>query len=163
MAYVFVGGMPLLFILLVLNLKLVAWLVIWTIVVSFLVCLLKGIWNTIAPPSLRLVKTASFIKNAENCSRKWLKNNLHSLFYQRLRDRHRTNVVRIALLSWVEKHLLVFLKCIWALPWALLSLHYLSAGGCGFNITRSSKETFGLCLPKPQPNSTIGILKLWEN
>ena len=24
-------------------------------------------------------------------------------------------------------------------------------------------ETFGLCPPKSQPNSTIGILKLWEN
>ena len=77
MAYVFVGSIPLLFILLVLDLKLVAWLVIWTIVVSFLVCLLEGIWNTIAPPPLRLVKAAQFIKNAENCSRKWLKNNRH--------------------------------------------------------------------------------------
>ena len=163
MAYIFVGGIPLLLILLALDLTLVAWLVIYAIVFSFLVCLLEGIWSSIAPPPLRLVETANFIKNAENYSRKWLKNNLHSLFYQRLRDRHRTNVVRIAILSWVEKHFPVFFMCMWALPWVLLSLHYLSAVGCRYNITRSSMETSGLCLPKSQPNSTIEILKLWEN
>ena len=87
---------------------------------------------------------------------------LHRMFFRKLTERYKDDEVRLALVLLVKRYFPVTIMCIWWGPKVLLFLHYLSAGACGFNLTRPYMETCGMCLPNLQ-NNTTWFLELWDD
>ena len=163
MAHVFLNVISLLLLLLIMGLKQTVYFYLAAFFLSFVVCLMEGIWSRTIPPPFLLTKTANLIRKMEKSNRKKLQTLLYGIFYRKLRDRYKDGLVKLAFVCWLQRHMPVTVVCIWAIPGVLLFLHYLGARGCGFNTTRPYMETCGLCFPNSQDSNTLRLLKLWDD